>query len=798
MITIIAEKPSVALDIARIVGAGTRRDGYMEGNGYAVTWAFGHLVEIYPDKGEEWDSPLPVLPERFLLRVGQTRGKDGAMRPDSVYRHQLDVIGSLFSRSEYIINAGDAGREGELIQRYIYTFVGARAPVRRLWISSMTDEAIKEGLRNLQPSARYDDLYLAGKARSEADWLIGINATRALTKAVGGKGVRSLGRVQTPTLALVCRRFIENRDFVPVPFWTLEAEAMLGAEHFTVRSESRYDDYDGAYQALVVLQRCGMLTVDSVEKETVKQQPPLLHDLTSLQREANKRFSMSAQEVLNTAQSLYEKKLITYPRTGSRYITEDVFRTLPALLDRLSGGECGPTARELSASQLSRRSVSDAKVTDHHALLPTGNAPKQITTAERNVYALILTRLLEAVSPVCEVLSTRVRLSAAGVCFTSRSETVLSPGWRRVRGEEHTIREGDDDGVVADSLPPFHEGDVCPLVSSDLREGKTKPKPLFTEASLLEAMEHAGKEVSEETLRDAIRDCGLGTPATRAGEIETLLRRGYMERQSRNLVPTALGLAIFDAVRGKAIADVEMTASWERTLAAIAAGQEDAAAFDRGIREYAGRIVDELLSNDGLGDRALAAQSLPGVTCPQCGRMVMLTSKVARCVDENCGWKVWRTLSGKTLSEREMAALIRDGMTSELRGIRSRDGKPFCARVKLEEDARLSFVFVDHSKDENGGQLLCPRCGSPVRIYPESAACQDKDCGWKLWRKVAGKSIPEAAVKDLLTGGQTAVMKGFRSKAGKTFDAALALNDAGEVDFRFQERKKYPKKQWKG
>lgn len=791
MVTIIAEKPSVGMDLARIVGATVKKDGYMTGGGYNVTWAFGHLLEIVPEGDDGWDSPLPLLPESFRLRVAQTRGKDGRMREDPGYARQLSVIRTLFRGSSCIINAGDAGREGELIQRYIYEYVGATAPVRRLWISSLTDEAIREGLGNLRLSSDYDDLYRAGKARGEADWLVGINATRALTKAAGGEGVRSLGRVQTPTLAMVCRRFIENRDFESRPFWTLSVRARLGKDPFTVRSEEKYSDPAAAAAALKAVQRTQLLEVVKVEKNTVTQQPPLLFDLTSLQREANRRYSLSAQQVLDAAQALYEKKLITYPRTGSRYITDDIYRTLPHLLETLSRGKAGLKAACLAVNGLSRHSVDASKVTDHHALLPTGVEPGGLTDAGEKVYDLILTRLLEAVSPKCEMLTTSVRFTCAGIAFIAKSGTVITPGWKAVRGEEES--RTDEDGVeIAERLPAFRTGDRCPVESAGTVEGRTKPKPLYTEATLLEAMEHAGREVDDEELRDAIRDCGLGTPATRAGEIETLLRRSYMERKGRSLFPTELGLSVYEAVKGRAIADVEMTASWERTLSEIAEGRADAAEFDAGIRDYVRKVVDELLSGDGVPAALRTELELPGVKCPACGRAVMLTTRLARCVDADCGWKIWTTVAGRALSEREIVSLLGGGVTGELKGFRSRTGKAFSARLRLDSGLRVAFEFVDHSLNDRGEAMKCPRCGSDVKVSPGAVNCTD--CSWRMWRTVAGKSLSDAMVQTLLEGGTTPVMKGFRSKAGKPFEAALRLNAEGETEFVFPQKKMTLKK----
>lgn len=797
MITIIAEKPAVAFEIARIVGARKREDGFMSGNGYAVTWAYGHLVEIFSDGDDDWEKPLPFLPEAFRLRVGQSRGKDGKMHADAGYLKQLKIIDKLFRESEYIINAGDAGREGELIQRYIYRYVGAKAPVKRLWTSSLSDEALKAALADLHPSSEYDNLYLAGKARNEADWLVGINATRAMTKVAShGDGVKSLGRVQTPTLALVCRRFIENRDFVPESFWRIEATALLGSDSFTVKSDEKYSSEQKGYNNLVLVQQCGRLSVDDLERKEEKRQPPLLYDLTALQRDANKRYSMTAQETLNAAQSLYEKKLITYPRTGSRYITDDVFRTIPGLLQRIAAHNPKSSALALSKGTLNRHSVNPSKVTDHHALLPTGLEPSAVSDNARKVYDLILTRFFEALSPACEMIATRVHLTCEGIGFTARGNVVVVPGWRAVRGEKPAEKDENGEDLLQ-NLPAFHDGDVCPVKESSLTEGQTKPKPIFTEDTLLEAMKYAGREVVDEDLKEAIKDCGLGTPATRAAEIETIVRRGYIERRGKQLIPTSTGLSIYEAVKDKSIADVEMTANWEMTLAKIAEGNSDPAEFDRKIREYTTTIVGEILSNDSVGSAVLDAETVEGATCPMCGKAVMLTTRLARCVDDNCGWKIWRTISGRNLSEQEMKSLLGEGCTKELKGFKSKAGKSFNAALRMDEEGRLSFEFIDHSKDSEGNDLKCPKCSGAIKVLPNMAICQDEECGWRLWRTIAGKTVTDTMLQALLQKGSTAIIKGFRSKTGKTFNASLKLNGNGEVEFRFPEGPAKGMKKWK-
>lgn len=783
MITIIAEKPSVAREIAAIVGASRRLDGYLEGNGYCVTWALGHLLEICPDTGESWDAPLPVLPERFLLRIPRRKDRDGRQEEDPSYARQLKVIGELFSRSECIINAGDAGREGELIQRYIYDYLGCSVPVKRLWISSLTDDAIRDGLAQLRPSSEFDSLYMAGKARSEADWLVGINATRALTKAAGDGRLLSLGRVQTPTMALVCRRFLENRDFVPVPFWNVTVKASLAGDEFSLRSDVRYPDLESAQAAETAVREAGSLLVKNVSRKDRTEQPPLLHDLTSLQREANRRWSMSAQQTLEAAQSLYEKKLITYPRTGSRYVTEDVFNTFHGLLGGIRG-EYSELSHHILAGPLNRRSVDDSKVTDHHAILPTGVAPGQLQKSERRIYDLVLVRLLEAVSPKCELVSTTVLLEGGGVLFTAKGDVVIAPGWKAVRGEQGDANSEADDDERPQTLPPFRCGDICPVMEAGVKEGKTKPRPLYTEASLLEAMEHAGREVEDETLRDALKQCGLGTPATRAGIIETIISRGYVQRSGKNLVATPAGLSIYESVKDMAIADVSLTAEWEQSLSHIEDGSMAAEEFDSGIRAFATKVTGEILSDGGIASRMMSSSCLPGCTCPHCGSPVLLKERSVSCTDPSCGFSFGRVVAGKTLLEKDVVSLLCSGRTMEMKGFRSKAGKEFAARLVLSE-GKVTFEFVDHDADKDGNPLLCPSCFSPVHVYSNIVKCTGADCYWTLWRTVAGKTLTESVVQTLLKGGKTPVLKGFRSKMGKPFDAALRLSEKHEIEFVF-------------
>lgn len=717
MIVIIAEKPSVARELAKIVGANKREDGYLSGNGYCVTWAFGHLVQITTPASEvPWKSEfLPILPEGFFLEPGQTV-KDGKRVPDEGYVRQLNIIKSLFDNCEYIINAGDAGREGELIQRYIYAYVGCTKPVKRLWISSLTDKAIREGLQQLHENSEFDTLYAAGKARSEADWLVGINATRALS-IIAGKGVRSLGRVQTPTLAMVCRRYLENRDFVPQAFWNLRVTSEKDGVSFRAITRDRFLDKAKADEALEKVRSAGKMTVTKMEKKEKSLNPPYLHDLTSLQKEANKRYNMSAQDTLDTAQRLYEKKVLTYPRTGSKFVPEDVFATLPALIAQQQGHQkFGRYASSLAGTALNKHSVDATKVTDHHALLPTEVLPQGLSEIEQKVYDLVLARLLEAVSPKCDILSTNIEFMVDDIQLSAKGNVIVRPGWKAVLNDKPGGKAAGEGEEEEQDLPAFAVGDEAAVVDVEQTEGKTKPKPLHTEASLLEAMEHAGKEVDDEDLKSALKDVGIGTPATRAGEIETILKRGYVTREKKSLVPTSMGLAIYEAVKDKYIANVEMTGRWETSLSKIVDGKVSAQAFDGSIRRYVQALTSEILSITDVSLRAAAmAEAEPdAIKCPKCGGPMRVWDTNVKC--KVCGHSIWRTVAGKLLSEATMKKVITSGTTQVLKGFRSKAGKEFEAALKLDAEGRITFDF------EKAGEKRGPQ---PMNVDVASAGSDE-------------------------------------------------------------------------
>lgn len=699
MKTIIAEKPSVAREIARVVDARKREEGYFTGNGYAVTWAFGHLVQLalpeaYGIKGFNRDA-LPVIPDAFKL-VARAEKTEKGDRPDSGVLKQIDIIRRLFEESERIIVATDAGREGELIFRYLYQYIDCHTPFDRLWISSLTDKAIREGLNNLRNGADYDNLYLAARARSEADWLVGINGTQALSLAAG-RGTYSVGRVQTPTLAMVCARYWENRRFTPEAFWQLHlAVKGEGEEVVKFTSEEEWKDGEaanGLYKR--IKETCKEVCIVQVKCKQKTEEPPLLYDLTTLQKEANSRYGITAEQTLAIAQKLYEAKLITYPRTSSRYIPDDVFETIPKLLEKLQRDEqLGSHVSHLGT--LAHRSVDAGKVTDHHALLTTGLHPIGIYKDELTVYRMIAARLVEAFSAPCikEITTVRADVLArdgekcCDTTFTVKGSVIRHSGWRGVCG--------DTDGETL--LPDWKEGDVLSLSACSITEGKTKPKPLHTEATLLAAMETAGKEREDDTLRQAIKDCGIGTPATRAAIIETLLKREYMVRVKKTLVPTEKGLALYSIVKGMDIANVEMTGRWEAELARIERGEKAAADFNAEIEAYTRRITAELLASEKL----FRARETT-FACPKCGKGSMrFYAKVVKCDNEACALPVFRQVAGKLLSDKEITDLLTEGRTAVLHGFKSKQGKSFDAALAFDEEFRIKFIFDDTKNKSKG------------------------------------------------------------------------------------------------
>ena len=684
MITILAEKPSVAREIARIVGAMKREEGYFTGNGYHVTWALGHLVQLalpdgYGIKGFRRDS-LPVIPKNFELIPRQVK-TDKGYKADAAAVKQIKVITKLWNESDGIIVATDCAREGELIFRYLYSYIGCTLPFQRLWISSLTDAAIRKGLKKLKDGREYDNLYQAAKARSEADWLVGINGTQALSVAAG-RGTYSVGRVQTPTLTMVCQRFWENKRFQPEPVYQLHftTPSVSVDEVVKFASVEKWKDKEEAAILYNKVKEQMAATVTKVEKREKIENPPLLYDLTTLQKKANTRHGFTAEQTLALVQKLYEAKLVTYPRTSSRYIPEDVFDEVPMLFDRLATHSS--FAEKIGALDgLNRRSVDASKVTDHHALLVTPNRPLALYKDEQTIYDMIVGRMVEAFSPECVKDTTTVRAECEGIAFETKGCIVRKAGWRSVYGEDN----------IDTVLPDWKEGDILAMSGCSMSSGMTRPKPLHTESTLLAAMETAGREgLEDEEARQALKDCGIGTPATRAAIIETLFARQYIVREKKNLVPTDKGLAVYKIVKDKKIADVEMTGMWETALAKIEAGSMDADTFRKGIEVYATQITAELLSVQ------LSVATGETCPCPKCGSgRILFYPKVAKCSNVDCTLTIFRNKCDKQLSDKQIVELVTKRKTGLIKGFKGKNGKAFDASLVLDEQFNVGFSFPE-------------------------------------------------------------------------------------------------------
>ena len=690
MIAIISEKPSVGMDIARVVGADKRNDGYCSGNGYMVTWALGHLVSLalpeaygYVKTARE---DLPMLPGAFRLVPRMVR-TDRGMVPDMAAAKQLKVISGVFDRCDSIIVATDAGREGELIFRWIYAHLECTKPFRRLWISSLTDKAILDGLANLKEGAEYDSLYAAAESRAKADWLVGMNASRALA-IVSGSSNNSLGRVQTPTLAMICARYRENRDFVSVPYWQLHITLTGdGPSHRRFFHVGNFDDRQKAETAYRSIPAGAVATVTKVERKGTVQRAPLLYDLTTLQKDCNVHLDLPADKTLDIAQSLYEKKLISYPRTGSRHIPDDVMEQIPGLLEKITGTpafkEYGKT---FDLSNLNTRSVDGTKVTDHHALITTGITPEGLSDAEAAVYGMIAGRMLEAFSPDCGKESLTMECLLDGMVFRARSSAVVSPGWRAVFN-----RNGDrekDEPEPNDGDAVFAEGDRVTASGCGLAQKKTVPRPLYTEATLLAAMENCGKETADGQAHEALKDTGIGTPATRAAVITTLFKREYIERSGKSLVPTEKGMYIYEAVKEMLVADVSLTGSWENALSQIERHTLSPDAFMASITDYTRDATREIL---GVSVPAVSVRTF---ACPKCGTgKVIVRAKTAKCDREGCGLLVFRKFLNKELTDQHLEQLLSSGSTRLIKGFKGKKGGAFDAAVAFDKDFNLVLSF---------------------------------------------------------------------------------------------------------
>jgi DNA topoisomerase-3 len=804
---VLAEKPSVAREIAAFLGAKSRCDGYLEGAGYQVTWAFGHLVALkepdeYDPALKKWSlEALPFIPEHFELKLV----------PEKHARQQFAVVKQLFRGADEIICATDAGREGELIFRYVLTMTGCeRKPVRRLWLSSLTPRAIGEAFRQLKPGGDYDHLYAAAKCRSEADWIVGMNGTRNYTVRFGADGILwSVGRVQTPVLALIVQRDDEIRTFRPEPFWELLTKYR---ETLFKYAGDRFKEEEAAQKMLAqVLGR--PLRVTKIDRKQERSPPPQLYDLTELQRDMNRRYGLSAADTLAAAQTLYEKKLLTYPRTDSRYLGNDMKREVPDILRSLRAIRQEDIDRlDLSALRFTGRIIDDRKVSDHHAIIPTGSLPGALGGAEQKVFEAVVTRLIAAFYPACEKEVTTVQAVANEVPFRAKGYRLIVPGWTALYPRGKQDQDGGEDGP-SQVLPPFTPGEQGPHEPS-IRRGETAPPKPYTENTLLGAMETAGKLVDDEQLREMLKERGLGTPATRAAIIETLLKRKYIERDKKTLTATDLGRYLIAVVQSPELKSPELTGHWESQLREIESGRLDPRRFMAEIAEYTRRIVSR--ADSGGVDEGCFGD------CPRCGKPVIQGKRGFGCSAwrDGCTFVLWPEYKDQTLSVAEIRQLLQHRVL--LRPLRIEGGAE--SILILTATGQLSEIPLPSKSQQSGGRRQrtaqksfrgrsksgrgrpgaeaetntvpqsgpaaalgkCPVCGEAVVERPKSFSCSGRECRFVIWKTIAGKRITARTAKTLLDRGQTSRLEGFQSKAGKPFSASLKLID-GQVKFSFDQ-----------
>ncbi len=822
-ILVLAEKPSVARDIARILGAGRKGVGFLEGQGYRITWALGHLVHFAePDEyGIAWSgrwslAQLPMIPERWQLSTDQ-RTSD-----------QLRIVQGLLNApdTQSVICATDAGREGENIFRLIYEFAGCRKPFQRLWISSLTDEAIRAGFAHLKPGTDFDSLAQAARARAQADWLVGMNLTRAYT--VHNRVLCTVGRVQTPTLAMIVARDKAIAGFVKTFYYELVANL---AEGFSARysrdGQTRLDNRAEAERLQRELAPHQKGHVKRVEQKVRHNRPPSLYDLNNLQRDANRRFGLTAAQVLEQAQALYEThKLISYPRTESRHIPEDLLPQLPGILRGLEHHLATEAIQRLEAGHtLGRAYVDNSKLTDHHAILPTGKRPRApLTEAASRVFDLVVSRFVAIFLPPEEVEETRVLLDIGGADFVARGSRVLDPGWKRVEFHWHNTEVTENAGEV---LPPLRSGQQVQVTNLELVEKETQPPRPYDDASLLAAMKSAGREIEDDALAIVMKDSGLGTPATRAEIIEKLIRNGYVERHRKQLRATAKGLALIGLV-AEPLRSPELTANWEQRLREVEQGQGLVEDFYRDIVAWVRHLIPVVTQGAALIPEQAAvasigqsrakrskAQHLNLVratdfgSCPLCKKgEVVETSKAFGCsrYAEGCALTLWKSLAGRKVDNDIIRQLLTEGRTGRIEGFVAKTGRSFAACLKLNQDGKVAFDFEgspvrsdpalpprvtpqgdfesvpEEPKGKSGaslGELTCPKCGRGRIIEGRRGFGCDRyreGCDFVIWKQVSGHLLTQDEIRSLITTGRTGLIHGFREADGSQVDAQLRLD----------------------
>ena len=727
----IAEKPSVAKEIANILGANSRKDGFYEGNGYQVTWTFGHFCSLntpddYQQSWKKWSlQNLPMLPAKFDTKIINDKG----------VKKQFNIIKNLFDKAELVINCGDAGQEGELIQRWVIKHAGYKGEIKRLWISSLTEESIKNGFKKLEESNKYDNLYYAGSSRAIGDWLLGMNATRLYTLKYGGyKQVLSIGRVQTPTLAMIVKRFKEIDKFKPTPYWelqTLYKDATFNCE------EGRFEKKEDGENLLEQV-KDKPITILSITKKKGKEQPPRLFDLTGLQVHCNKKFGYSADKTLKTIQKLYDTKLVTYPRVDTTYLPEDMFPKIPETIKNLQGYEKFTKPLLENDIKKTKKVFDNKKITDHHAIIPTGVVPRNLSKDEFNVYDSITRQFLAAFYPECQVANTNVQAEVEGVKFKAKGKEILDEGWRVLFPKTKKTKDDNEDSEVKDDkiLPTFEKGESGKHEPSFL-EKQTKAPNNYTEASLLRGMESAGKNVDDEELRDLMKANGIGRPSTRAAIIETLFRRNYIKRNKKQILATDTGIQLINTIENELLKSAELTGQWEKKIRDIELGEYSAGKFIKEMKVMVEQLVNEVKAakakpkisaikerKDYKPKKESSENEIVNSDCPKCKEGKLLKGKTAFGCSrwkENCKFRLPFEYMDKKISEKQLSRLLEKGSTVLLKGF-NQDDKKINGILSFDKNFEIKFDEKEEViKKEKNDEFICPKCKKGRVIKGKSA-----------------------------------------------------------------------------
>lgn len=749
----IAEKPSVAKEIAQVIGANTRKEGYFEGNGYQVTWTFGHFCTLLPPEDykphwKRWDlNSLPMLPDRFEIKV----------MDDGGVKKQFKAIKDLFKNATLVINCGDAGQEGELIQRWVIKEAGYKGEVQRLWISSLTTEAIKSGFNQLKPATDFDNLYYAGSSRAIGDWLLGMNATRLYTLKYGAfKQVLSIGRVQTPTLAMLVNRYHEIAQFVPKPYWELQSN--YRDTTFNNTTGKFFEKADG--EKLLNQVSGKDLHITGIEKKDGKEYAPKLFDLTGLQVYCNSKFGFTAESTLKLVQKLYEMKVVTYPRVDTTFLPNDMYPKIPGILQGLSNYASFTQSILGGKIRKPAKVFNDNKVTDHHAIIPTGEE-KSLGVDEQKVYDIIVRRFIAVFYPDCKVAKTQVNAEVDSVQFIAKGKEILEEGWRVLFPKEKKKKKDEEDKKEEEEekiLPSFEMGEHGPHEPSFV-EKTTKAPNNYTEASLLRAMETAGKQVEDEELRDLMKANGIGRPSTRANIIETLFKRKYAERRKKQVIPTSMGIQLIDTIQNQLLKSAELTGQWEKKLKEIEQGDFSAGSFIANMKKMVDNLVYEVRSETGRPRLSSATEEKPKkkrapkkaaeMKCPKCGKGQVIKGKNSYgCTSwkEGCDLRLPFVYMDKKLTDKQIERLVEKKATTKLKGF-ILNGEKVDGILKLNEQSELLFENKSSTPAKNSNGLpTCPKCGEGTLIKGQTAYGCDR------WKQGCDFRFPFADIKSKANG----------------------------------------------